>query len=132
VKGARLGVDATGKPYAAGGRYGLYFRERLGPGRADRGDQGPDASDAAPAPTGPPRGSRWWLVVGLAVLIGLVVGVLLAPAGEPTRVDLFDAQGQRTAFGRVDSPGKAERFGLDGMRQGETAVPIAPKVGAPR
>ena len=30
VKGARLGVDATGKPYVAGGRYGLYFRQRLG------------------------------------------------------------------------------------------------------
>jgi hypothetical protein len=30
VKGARIGVDAAGKPYAAGGRYGLYFRERLG------------------------------------------------------------------------------------------------------
>ena len=30
VKGARLGVDAGGKPYAAGGRYGVYFRERLG------------------------------------------------------------------------------------------------------
>lgn len=25
VKGARLDVDASGKPYAAGGRYGLYF-----------------------------------------------------------------------------------------------------------
>ena len=30
VKGARLGVDATGTPYAAGGRHGLYFRESLG------------------------------------------------------------------------------------------------------
>ena len=36
VTGARLGVDATGKPYAAGGRYGLYFRKRLGPGRSGR------------------------------------------------------------------------------------------------
>ena len=33
VKGARLGVDATGTPYAAGGRHGLYFRERLGASR---------------------------------------------------------------------------------------------------
>lgn len=33
VKGARLGVDATGKPYAGGGRYGIYFRESLGTSR---------------------------------------------------------------------------------------------------
>jgi uncharacterized protein DUF4236 len=41
VKGARIGVDATGKPYAAGGRYGLYFRERLGRGLASRGHLSP-------------------------------------------------------------------------------------------
>jgi hypothetical protein len=29
VKGARLGVDANGNGYAAGGRDGLYFREHL-------------------------------------------------------------------------------------------------------
>jgi hypothetical protein len=29
VKGARVGVDATGKPYMHGGRHGLYFRKRL-------------------------------------------------------------------------------------------------------
>lgn len=29
VKGARVGVDAQGKEYVAGGRFGLYYRERL-------------------------------------------------------------------------------------------------------
>jgi hypothetical protein len=28
VKGARVGIDADGREYVAGGRYGLYFRER--------------------------------------------------------------------------------------------------------
>jgi len=29
VKGLRAGVDASGKPYMAGGRGGIYFRERI-------------------------------------------------------------------------------------------------------
>lgn len=29
VKGLRAGVDASGKPYVAGGRGGVYFRERI-------------------------------------------------------------------------------------------------------
>ena len=29
VKGARVGVDATGKPYVHTGRFGLYYRKRL-------------------------------------------------------------------------------------------------------
>lgn len=29
VKGLRAGVDASGKPYVAGGREGIYFRERI-------------------------------------------------------------------------------------------------------
>jgi Protein of unknown function (DUF4236) len=28
VKGARLGLNAEGREYVAGGRYGLYYRER--------------------------------------------------------------------------------------------------------
>ena len=78
---------------------------------------------------------------------------MLARAGEQTRVDLFDAQGRRTGYavvdqgtgrvdfydtmsrrtgyGRVDGVGKVERFGLDGKRQGETAVPVSPKADSP-
>ena len=154
VKGARIGVDTTSKPYAAGGRGGLYFRERLGPGRARPSDQGPAPGDAAPETAAPPRARRWWLIVALALLIGLVLGVLLARAGERARVDLFDAQGRRTGYavvdretgrvdfydamsrrtgyGRVGSSGNVERFGLDGTRQEETALPIVPKEGRAR
>ena len=152
VKGARLGVDATGKPYAAGGRHGLYFRQRLGPSRTSQamGEIGSSGEGQTPDPSG----WRWWGLVVLALLIGIILGVVLAHAGEPTRVDLFDAQGRRTGyavvdrdtgrvdfydamsrrtgFGRVDGVGKVERFGLDGKRQGETALPVLPKEDRPR
>ena len=87
-------------------------------------------------------------------VIGIVLGVGLAHAGESTRVDLFDTHGRRTGhavvdrdtghvdfydpmsrrtgYGRVDGMGKVERFGLDGKRQGETAIPVLPKEGRPR
>lgn len=74
--------------------------------------------------------------------------MVLARAGEPTRIDLFDTKGRRTGYavvdgdtgrvdfydtmsrrtgyGRVDRSGKIERFGLDGTRQGETAIPVLP------
>ena len=152
VKGARLGVDATGKPYAAGGRYGLYFRERLGARRTHQpaGEIGPSGEGQ----TSYPRGRRWWVLVLLALVIGIILGVVLAHAGEATRVDLFDAQGRRTGYavvdgdtgrvdfydpmsrhtgyGRVDGAGKVERFGLDGKRQGETAIPVLPRDDRPR
>jgi hypothetical protein len=112
VKSARLGVDPPRKPY--------------------------------------PRGRRWWVFIVLALVISIILGVVLARAGEPARVDLFDARGRRTGYavvdrgtgrvdfydtmsrrtgyGRIDGVGKVERFGLDGKRQGETAVPALPKV----
>ncbi len=147
VKGARLGVDATGKPYAAGGRYGLYFRERLGKSRTSEpaGELGASSQGQRPYP----RRRNWWVLVLLALVIGIILGVVLARAGEPTRVDLFDAQGwrtgyavmdrdagrvdfydsmsRRTGYGRADGAGKVERFGLDGKRQGETAIPVLPR-----
>jgi hypothetical protein len=101
-----------------------------------------------------PRGPRWWVLVLLALVIGIILGVVLARAGEQTRVDLFDTQGRRTGYavvdqgtgrvdfydtmsrrtgyGRVDGVGKVERFGLDGKRQGDTAVPVSPKSDRPR
>lgn len=100
------------------------------------------------------RRRRWGLVVVLASVIGLILSVVLARAGEPTRVDLFDAQGRRTGYavvdrdtgyvhfydtmsrrtgyGRVGSAGKVERFEPDGKRQRETAVPVLPKGDRPR
>ncbi len=84
VKGARLGVDATGKPYAAGGRYGLYFRESLGKSHPQEpaGELGPSGEGEASNPRGP----RWWVLVLLALVIGIIVGVVLARAGEQTHV----------------------------------------------
>jgi len=91
VTGARLGVDATGKPYAAGGRYGLYFRKRLGPGRSGRTEPALSAEKTVSPPNdsvlraqgGPaPRTRRLWLLVALALLIGLLVGAWLAHAGD--------------------------------------------------
>jgi hypothetical protein len=49
-----------------------------------------------------PHGPRWWVLVLLALVIGIIVGVVLARAGEQTRVDLFDAQGRRTGDSVVD------------------------------
>jgi len=76
VKGARIGVDASGKPYAAGGRGGLYFRTRLGGGRRD--GSVPELPPTAP-PGAPPRTSAlvWWLI-GVALVVGLLVGFLVA------------------------------------------------------
>src|SRR5262249_5628448 len=76
VKGARIGVDAGGKPYAAGGRHGLYFRTRLG-GRRD--GPGPELSPTAPPASPPPTSAAaWWWLIGVALVGGLVVGFLVA------------------------------------------------------
>ena len=94
------------------------------------------------------------MLVVLALVIGIILGVALARAGEPTRVDLFDAQGRRTGYavvdrdtgridfydamscrsgyGRVDGAGRVERFGLSGKPQTETAIPVLPKAARPR
>jgi len=152
VKGARLGVDATGKPYAAGGRYGLYFRQRLGASQANRAAGEVGMGGDVQTPDRRPR--AWWVLVVLALLVGIILWVVLARAGEATRIDLFDAKGRRTGYavvdrdtgrvdfydtmsrrtgyGRVDGTGKVERFGLDGKREGEAAVPVLPKGARPR
>ena len=96
---------------------------------------------------------RWWGLVALALMMAALAPAP-ARAGEQTRVDLFDAQGRRTGhalvdkgtgridfydtmsrrtgYGRVDGAGRAERFGLDGKRQGNTAVPASPRPNRPR
>ena len=80
-------------------------------------------------------------------MIGIIVGVVLARCGRANacgslrrpgggaqatpsidqgtgRVDFYDTMSRRTGYGRVDGVGKVERFGPDGKRQGETAVPV--------
>ena len=48
------------------------------------------------------------------------------------RVDFYDTMSRRTGYGRVDGVGKVERFGPDGKRQADTAVPVLPKADRPR
>jgi hypothetical protein len=146
VKGPRLSLDATGKPYAGGGGYGVYFRQRLGAGQASPTPDAVGMGGNAQTANRHPR--LWWVLLVLALLVGFIFGGVLAGAGETTRIDLFDAKGRRTGYavvdrdtgrvdfydtmsrrtgyGRVDRSGKVERFGLDGRRQGETAIPVLP------
>jgi hypothetical protein len=63
VKGLRAGVDASGKPYVAGGRGGLHFREGI------------RTADATPTDTGRRRGGSATLAWTVAMV--LVVSVLL-------------------------------------------------------
>ena len=128
VTGARLGVDATGKPYAAGGRYGLYFRKRLGPGRSGPTEPALSAEKPVSPPNdsvlsaqgGPaPRTRRLWLLVALTLLMALLVGAWLAHAGDQARVDLFDASGRRTGYAVVDrDTGRVDYLDAQSRRTG--------------
>ncbi len=80
VKGARIGVDTEGRPYVFGGRRGLYFREPLAAGRARSISPRPGTNEMTPTP----RARPWMLLVLLALLLGFVIGVLLAHAGAVT------------------------------------------------
>jgi Protein of unknown function (DUF4236) len=76
VKGLRVGVDARGKGYVAGGRYGLYFRERLSLPQSDRADGAAPPDDAAAGGALTPG-----TMLVLIVLVGLaVVAVIYATA----------------------------------------------------
>jgi hypothetical protein len=65
VKGLRAGVDASGKPYVAGGRGGIYFRERIRP------------TDTAPAESAPPRGGSAAVAWSVAIVLAVIVLLLL-------------------------------------------------------
>lgn len=60
-QGVRAGVDASGKPYVAGGRGGIYFRERV------------PTADTTPTEAGRPRSGS----VTLAWTVAIVVAVIL-------------------------------------------------------
>jgi hypothetical protein len=66
VKGARLGVDAKGRPYVAGGRGGLYFRQQLGQGQ-QQGDE--PGAFFGPDDAGFPRRLAWILAVSAVVVV---------------------------------------------------------------
>jgi hypothetical protein len=65
VKGLRAGVDASGKPYVAGGRGGIYFRERIPTG------------DTAPTPHELPRRGGSSMVAWIVAAVLAVIVVLL-------------------------------------------------------
>lgn len=65
VKGLRAGVDASGKPYVAGGRGGIYFRERI------------RSTDAAPAESTPPRRGSSMVAWSVAIVLAVIVLLLL-------------------------------------------------------
>jgi hypothetical protein len=64
VKGARVGVDAKGKGYVAGGRDGIYFRERL----SAPSEQGPTPASSGPGLLWPILTIAAGLLVALAIL----------------------------------------------------------------
>lgn len=67
IKGLRAGLDASGKPYVAGGRRGIYFRERI------------QTTDIAAAEQGvQPRGSSALVGWIIAAVLAVVVLLLLA------------------------------------------------------
>ena len=66
IRGLRAGINAHGKSYVAGGRYGVYFRHTL--------------SDSEPRERSVEAGGHWIGLLALLVLIfvlGLVVGQML-------------------------------------------------------
>ena len=66
VKGARVGVDAKGKGYVAGGRGGVYFRETL-PTSTEKASSRNDALPEAPHSLG-----LAWIII-IAVVLGLLM-----------------------------------------------------------
>jgi hypothetical protein len=67
VKGLRAGIDASGKPYAAGGRGGIYFRERI-----------PTEGSSRAQPERPPRGGSATAAWIIAAVLAAIVLLLLA------------------------------------------------------
>lgn len=66
VTGLRTGVDASGKPYVAGGRGGIYFRERI-----PTGDTAPLRQE--PPPQGGSATVAWIVAAVLAVIVLLLL-----------------------------------------------------------
>lgn len=65
VRGLRTGVDASGKPYVAGGRGGIYFRERI---------RGTETERTRP---GAPRSGSTRLAWTVAIVLAIIVLLLI-------------------------------------------------------
>ena len=73
VKGARVGIDAKGRPYAAGGRGGLYFRGYAKRARPDDPPaRGPDVAQGS-QPTSPLA----WMMLGVILALVAVAVVMV-------------------------------------------------------
>jgi hypothetical protein len=63
----------------------------------------------------------FWAVMTGFVIAMLIVSVLFwnIPVGAETRVDLFDAKGNRTGYATIDDrTGRVDRFDTHGRREG--------------
>jgi len=73
VKGARVGIDAKGRPYAAGGRGGLYFRRYAKRPRPDEpAAPGPDV-----APGSRPTSPLAWIMLGVILAVFALAVVMV-------------------------------------------------------
>jgi Protein of unknown function (DUF4236) len=97
--GASVGVDgraARRRPDGQGLRGGWALRALLP--KAALGDVAPrqrraGAERSGPGAAGSATSAPRWLLVALALLIGLIAGAWIVHAGELARVDLFDPHG---------------------------------------
>ena len=63
VRGLRSGINAKGKSYVAGGRYGVYFRQNL--------------SNGGDIPGHIEAGAHWIAVLVVGFLLGVIVAGLI-------------------------------------------------------
>jgi hypothetical protein len=75
VRGARVGVDAKGRPYAAGGRGGLYFRKRLPLAEGKSAPAPVPSLSPAPVPSSRSSALPWIL---LAIAVAIILALLVA------------------------------------------------------
>jgi hypothetical protein len=71
VKGARVGVDAKGKGYVAGGRGGIYFRERIPLSGAT-----PKTHDEGTPPSPRSSGLLWIIIIAVALALVMTSAIL--------------------------------------------------------
>jgi uncharacterized membrane protein len=74
IKGARIGVDAKGNTYAAGGKGGIYFRENLG----NKNDVENSQKNTETGEKKPVAGQKTYIFSGVILVI---TGFILVMAG---------------------------------------------------
>jgi hypothetical protein len=103
TKGARLGLNAKGRLYTHLGRWGLYHRQDLG------------SVKEQPGPAS--KGIGFWILIVLGILLALILALVVASAAD--RLDVFDQQGRRAGYARIDQgAGRLDLFDRDSLRTG--------------